>query len=1156
MKSKHILAAFTLMILFVISNVFAQNDQARIVGTITDSVGAVVSGATIVVRNEKTGEERTISSGQDGTYIVSNLKPSFYTIKVNSQGFAAAEQTNVQLSVGQELNFSATLQPEGTSAVVNVVSVSEAAINTASASLGANVNQREVEGLPVNGRQLSQLYLQAPGAVNSGSGTFGDIRFSGRAVEQNVIRYDGVEGTAIIDTSPGNLNGEVPSPFRLQTSLENIQEFRVESSNYTAELGTGTGGQISVVSKSGGNEFHGSVFEYIRRDKFDSRNFFDNITGGVPKSKLSLDQFGGSIGGPIVRDKFFFFFSYEGYRVRSGLNFVEAAPSLSLAQPGALIPGTNMPVNPSIQPFIAAFRSPDAVVIPNAAVTPGFEILQLQDDEKTDENAFGLRLDWKANTNNSLYLRYYRDQGKDDTPEGITGRRALIEATPQNAVFGWTSIFGGNKVNEFRLGFNGAKTRINGSAPTINNFDLSAVTINISGSVANSGIAGQGSSSGIAIPGGLVRANSATNGRGAPYTPYSVSFIDSYSWTRGNHSVKFGGELRLIRLYTDRLGGTTYTFSNLAAFLSNSPSSIQYLGDVSAPSPFNDGLSGQPLAKQEYYIGYGQDEWKVRPNFTLNYGLRYEYYTPLREANNKQVLFDLDTGTIKPSDQAAYKSSKTNFGPRIAFTWSPNTDGAGFFAGGKTVLRGGFGIYYGPGQTEDQIQPIESDRISSTISSGSLLAFPANIPAIVDNFDNNPLNRQYQPRAYSNDYKIPERVFQYTVSWQQELFYNLVSTVAYVGSQGRNLFLRSVTNQVLPGATTITNGTDLPTGFGVINRTDANGRVIGVNVVREFDILSGTTQNRPYAEIDYKTSGGDDSYNALQLSLARRFQQGLTLNAQYTYASSKGTSAGSNEARTSAQLDNFEADRGRNNFDIRHSFNLSALYDLPFGKGRLVDFGGVGNYFLGGWTIGGIANARSGIPIEVGIVRPDVVIQCTNPAAGCTAGEVRNLPGTINASNPLPAGFTAVVNVPGGGASRNVRRPNLIPGVNPYLDNDRNFLNPAAFAIPEPGTFGDLPRNALSGPNFRQIDLVLAKRFPIREQMNIEFRAEVFNIFNFTNFSNPSATLSNALGTLQPGDAYTQSAAGSTFGLLRSTVNRTVGLGTQRQIQFAFRFNF
>lgn len=1161
---------------------FAQSD-ARVSGTITDAAGAVVAGASVTVKNERTGEERTAITGADGTFLVVALKPSVYTITATAPNFESHSQRGVELLVGQQASVGLILQAKGVTVQVDVVSNEELAINTSSASLSANVNQREVEGLPVNGRQLSQLYLQAPGAVNSGTGTFGDIRFTGRAVQQNVVRYDGVEGSAIIDASPGNLNGEVPSPFRLQSSLENIQEFRVDSSNFPAELGTGTGGQISVVTKSGGNEFHGSVFEYMRRDAFDARNFFDNASPGIPTSKLSLDQFGGSIGGPIIKDKLFFFGSYEQYRGRFGLNFVEAAPSLSLAQPGALIPGTSTPVNASIQPFITAFRSPRANVITGASAANGFEILQLQDNEKTDEKAFALRLDYQFNTRHKAYVRFFRDQGKDIAPEGISGRVVTIEAVPQNGVFGLQSVFNntGTLINEFKIGYNGARTRINGQAPTINGIDFSNIILNIAGSVANTGIAGQGTSSGISIPGGLVRANSATNGRGQPYTPYSIGFIDSLNWIKGNHNIKFGGEVRLIRLYTDRLGGTTYTFSNLAAFLGNSPTSVQYLGDVSAPSVFNNGLTGERLAKQEYFIGYAQDEWKVRPGLTLSYGLRYEFYRPLREQNNGQVLLDIDTGQLKPSNSAAFKSSKNNFGPRAAFTWSPDMNGDGFFSAGKTVIRGGIGVFYGPGQTEDQIQPIESDRVSSTITSGSLLAFPANIPGIVANFSSNPLNRQYQPRAYSNDYQIPERVYQYSVSWQQKLPYDLVSTVAYVGSQGRNLFLRSVANKVLPGSTSIVNGSSLPTGVGVINRLNsAGGQVIGVNTVRQFDILSGTTQSRPYAEVDYKTSGGDDSYNALQLSLVRSFSTGLTTNIQYTYASSKGTTAGSNEARTSAQLDNFEADRGRNNFDVRHTFNLSALYDLPIGKGKRFDFGKTGNYLLGGWQIGGILNARSGVPVEVLVVRPDVVVQC-QLAAGCPNGAggtfangfVANLPTFGSAFPALPTGFVAVVNTPGGGNSRNIRRPNLVAGVNPYLNSDRNFINPAAFATPAPGQWGDLTRNALSGPNFRQFDLTLGKKFYFGEKMNFEFRTEFFNLFNSANFANPSVTLNNALpnlafntttsvysattsNVLQPGQAYTQGAAGATFGLLRSTVGRTVGLGTNRQVQFAFRFTF
>ncbi|HXI75045.1 MAG TPA: hypothetical protein VNG94_05620, partial [Pyrinomonadaceae bacterium] len=323
-----------------------------------------------------------------------------------------------------------------------------------------------------------------------------------------------------------------------------------------------------------------------------------------------------------------------------------------------------------------------------------------------------------------------------------------------------------------------------------------------------------------------------------------------------------------------------------------------------------------------------------------------------------------------------------------------------------------------------------------------------------------------------------------------------------------------------------------------------------------------------------------------QLSLGRRFSTGLTLNSQYTFSSSFGNTSGSNEARTAANnaraTSDFDYDNGYNNFDVRHTFNLSALYELPFGKGTKHDFGSAGNAILGNWEVGTIVNARSGVPLEIGIVRPDVVIQCQT-SAGCVVptgaggatttfanGFVAQLPGTINAANPLPPGFIAVVNTPGGGASRNVRRPDLISGVSPYLSNDRLILNPAAFTTPAPGTFGNVPRNFLRGPNFQQFDLIFNKRFKFSESTNLEFRTEIFNIFNRANFDIPGSRLNLALPTVasaggvytisgasvQPGTAYTQGAAGGTFGLLRQTVVRDVGLGTSRQIQFALRLNF
>lgn len=1194
----------------------AQTDQ-RIAGTVTDTSGGAVVGATITVKSDKTGEERTVVSDKDGSFQFVALKPTTYAIVASAANFEPASQKGIELLVGQEANIVLTLQPKGVVAQVDIVANDDSAINISSASMSANVNPREVGGLPLNGRQVSQLYLQAPGAVNSGSGTFADIRFNARAVEQNIIRYDGVEGTAVIDASPGNLNGEISSPFRLQSSLENVQEFRVESSNFPAELGTGTGGQISLVTKSGGNQFHGSLFEYLRNDKLDAANFFDNIAGS--KSTLRLNQFGGSFGGPIIKKKLFFFTSYEGYRLRAGINSVEAVPGdVSRICAPPLGTGTancqeSTGVTSRTLAALPAFRDPRAVIISRGTGSNLFDVAQLQANQQVDENAYSLRFDYKPSENNAFYFRFFRDNGTNLQPEGVSGRNLNFIANPQNGVVNWQSFIKPTLINEFKIGYNSAFTRTNGIARSIPGLDLSAAGINISGNTANFSIAGQGASAGTSNPGGLIRANSAANGRGQPYTAYSLSFIDNLTWVRGSHILKFGLEIRPVRIYTDRNGGTTFVFNSLTDYLANNLASVQYQGDLSDPSPFNNGLTGNRLAKQEYYIGFAQDEWKIRKNVTLNYGLRYEFYTPLREQRNGQVLFDTSNGTLKPSSQAAFKTDKKGIGPRIGLTWSPNPEGTGFFGGGKTVFRGGFGIYYGPGQVEDQIQPIESDRLNATLTGSASVRFDPNIVGFVNtirtNFINNPNNRTYQPRAYSPEYLVPERIFSFTGSYQQELPGKATLTVGYVGSRGRNLFLRGLSNTIRGGNAVITDGSALPTTAGVVNRTNAAGQVIGVTTIRQFDILNAaaitacgaSTNNsicRPFAEIDTKTSGGSDKYDALQMSLARRLNIGLTLNAQYTYSKSYGNTSGSNEARTAAQpfggavrasgdFNNYEADRGANSFDVRNTFNTSAVYDLPIGKGRTFDFGRVGNAVFGNWEVGAIINGRSGVPVDVTITRPDTVIVCqttggcvvpTNASGGTVTlprGYVANA-FTPNANAPLPVGFIAVINGPGGGASRQTRRPNLISGVNPYLGNDRNFLNPAAFTAPSPGTFGNLPRNALVGPKFFQADLIFNKRVHFSERFNMEFRTEIFNILNRANFSNPASVLGNPLptftttaasggnsafytlnsGFLQPGDAFTQTRAGTAFGLLRSTLERTVGLGTNRQIQFALRLNF
>ncbi len=1075
---------------------FAQTDAARLSGTVTDSTGAVIPGATISVLNERTGQSREVVTSPTGTFLLNNLAPSTYTVTAIATGMSATSLQQLTLAVGQARTVNLTLQPAEISQTVNVVSGELAEVDMSSARIGANVNEREVASLPLNGRQVSQLYLLAPGAVSSGGGSFDNIRFSGRANQQNAIRFDGIESSAIVDASPGNLNGESSSGFRLQSSLETIQEFRVESSNYPAEFGTGSGGQVSVVTKSGGNQLHGSVFEYLRNSSMDARNFFD-----TQKSPLRLNQFGGSLGGAIVKDKLFFFGAYEGLRQRSGLNIIETVPS-ALARQQAVA---------SIRPLIDAYP-----IGTESSSNPLLDVARFNGSNTIDEDYGSIRLDWRINDKYSLTARYFRDQGTQSQPLGVSGNQFRINAVPQNGVVTFQQILSPTMINETKVGLNAYKTRAYGFAPSVNGLDLSALSVDFTGSVALSGIGGQGASAGAARLGGLVRSNSTQNGRGQPYTNYTLSFIDNLSVVKGDHNLKFGFEFRPVRLYTDRLGGTTYTFSNINDLIANRPSQIQFLSDVSTPSPWNNGATGNRFARLDYYIGYAQDEWKLRPNLTLNYGLRYEYYTVMRENRDLAVMFDTVRGGISPQGTPFYSASPWNLGPRLALSWAPSK------LKNNTVLRVGAGYYYGPGQTEDLIQPIESDRASKVLRNTPYPIVPADVLA---SYDINDPNLGYQPRAYSPGYRVPERILSYTASIQQNIG-NSVLTVAYVGSQGRNLFLRSFTNLI--------------TGVTMNQATGAGSPVL------EFG-------NR-FAQVDYKTSGGTDHYDSLQTTFQRRYARGLTLGASYTWGHSLGNSGGSNEAQTAVDPWNFEADRGNNAFDVRHSANVTALYELPFGTGRQFgkNMNGFANAIVGGWELGGTWNGRTGLPIDLKIVRPDIVYRDTR------TGAYVNAPIVIGGA-PVTV---PVINVPGGGSFRNVRRPDVVAGVDPFItgSDKRVYLNPAAFSMPAPGRIGNLGRNALHGPGLSQFDLALHKRFAVTERTNIEFRGEIYNLFNRANFSNPPSTLNNALGTganqIQPGQAFTSASAGGAFGLLNSTVDRTVGLGTGRQIQLSLRFNF
>jgi hypothetical protein len=1097
--NKRILLVIALLA-FVCQFANAQTTTGRLTGVVKDQAGALLPNAQVVITDARTGAMRIIQTNSEGVYLAVSLRPSEYKISATAPTFAVAEVRNVVLAVGQEDTHDFVLSPAGTQTVVTVDAGSSSVLDTSSPTIGANVGNREIQNLPINGRQISQLYLLVPGATNSGSGTFDNIRFSGRAVEENIIRLDGVEASTLISASPGNLNGEMTSLFRLQQSLEAVQEFRIDSSVYPAELGTGTGGQISFVTKSGSNQLHGSMFEYARNNYFDARNT-PNQTGNT---SFHLNQFGGSLGGPLAKNKVFFFGNYEGLRQRWAAPYSQATLS-NWAKSSAYVPNPIFGTRSSaVTALFAAFPADPFDFNTEQANNTLQQKVTMVGTNSIIEDFGAIRFDYRINDRFQMYARYNRDQGTSVQIQDASLSKFGQVEVPQNGVLSLNQIWSPTVLNETKFGFNGAKMRVQGFAGPSPNADISKARIAVAG---------------LTNVGSLISLSSSFNGIGAPYTAQSLSFIDNLSMVNQNHSYKFGVEIRPLQMYNNQIGGTTYTYNSIDQFLTNAPSQIQFYGDLSDPSPFT-GLSGNALMKQAYYIGYAQDSWKVRPNLTLSYGMRYEYYSPLHEVRNKNVFFDMNAGTIYPKYTGNwFNSSTTNFGPRLGLTWSP------LFGKGHTVIRVGGGMFYGPGQTEDQVQPEANDRVQRTFTSGKVYPISPQTD-VYQGYDINSPTLGYQPRAYSPTYKIPERITSYSMSVQQELPGNFQVMVGYVGSMGRNLFLRSITN-LITGVTM--NGA---TGVGT--------------AVRQF--------GGRFAEIDYKTSGGTDAYNALQSSLQRRFRSGLSMGMQYTWAKELGTSSGSNEAATAQEPYSygpsaFAAEYGRGTFDIRHSMNVTALYDLPFGHGRSYSLNGIADTLAGGWHLGGTMNFRTGLPIDVLITRPDLAY------VGNTGTPVA---GQVLASPVVTAGVvqtTPVVNVPGGGNSRNVRRPNIVPGVNPYLKSGRQWLNPAAFTAPAPGTFGNARRNNYTGPNLAQLDATLSKTLNLGEKLNFEFHADVYNVLNHPNWASPGTVRLNQL--LTPGVPYTTATAGSgTWGVLSGTVGNQVGIGANRQIQLSLRANF
>jgi hypothetical protein len=1033
--------------------VLAQQTESRIAGRVLDASRAAIPGATVTVTSKQTGAVRTAVTGGEGTYAVTNLGPGTYTVAFELSGFAS-QSREVLLGVGQLESIDVTL---GVATLQEAVTVSaeSSVIDVSSARIGVNVSPEEVDNLPVNGRNFANLMTLATGATSDGNGGWASVRFNGKSNQQNYLNYDGVDGTYVWDASPGYLNS-TGSQFRLQTSMESVAEFRVNSGLAPAESGLGAGGNITVISKSGTNAFRGSLFEYKRDDALDSASRYDG-----KKQDLELDQFGGSLGGPIASNRTFFFGSFEGLRQRIGLSFTEAVPSqearrrILAGEPIGSGGGQSAARTQAVAPLLAGFPESD-----NVTSNPLLALATLNTSATQKENSLSLRVDHRLSASQSVYLRYLFSDGGVNTPDRtVTPRRVRAKQRPQNVAFNYQSLIGRNVVNELKVGYNKPTTSATAFGE-VAGYD--SVGVSLSGTVTSSSIDARGTT-GIARSGLLIRATSASSTTGSIFNPYSLSFSDALTWTRGGHTFKFGGEFRHLQSDFQFLGSTEITYNSVNDFIDNRPNAVA----VALGSPV---FSPQ----QHYLIGYMQDSWRASDRLTLEVGLRYDFYSVVKERNGRARPFFIEENDFSTDPDNFYDPDKNNVAPRVSAVYRLDD---------KTVLRAGFGLFYGPGQFEDRIQPIENAierrRVGASDIPANGLAYPVS-PAVYLN--------ALSIRGYTHN-RPDEYNMQYGASVSRELPGAVNVTVGYTGSRGKDMFLR-----------------------GVANTLDLHTRV---------------RQQPTYGQIDYKTSGcvdgliingqpvsgcGRAAYDALQLSATRRFRAGFTGGVQYQYSRNKGTTQGSNEAATAQNTFDYETEYGTNPQDIPHTFNGSLVYLIP-GEGL----------WRGGWRVGGILNARSGVPINVTISRADNV--------------------SVNGQT--------VTNIPGGN-SRGTQRPDVVPGVDPYLRDGVRWLNPAAFTTPQPGTFGNLGRNALRGPEFVQLDMMFSKDFQFAQRQSFQLRVELFNLANRLNFENPAASLP---GNGAPGAPFSDAQAG-TFGYMLGPLNRTVGLGTARQTQISLRYSF
>jgi hypothetical protein len=853
-------------------SLFAQ-DRAAINGTVTDVSGAVVPSAQVEVKSSATGLHRSVTTDASGVYSIPALAVGVYDLTIAKLGFAQSTVEHIDLQYGETRTIDARLEVQSTNAAVDVIAAIEA-VNRTNAEIGGVIESAQIKEIPVSGRNWASLMLLAPGAVNYGDGAQRAIRFAGHSIDDSNFTFDGVDTSGVQEQTQ-------KADTRLNIALDAISEFRVSTSNYTAESGAAGGAQVNVVSKSGTNENHGSAFYALRNDALDARSPFDGST--LPP--FTLHQFGGSFGGPVIKDKAFFYLNYEGLRQNLGHTFSNVVPN-------AAFRAQVLAKSPVLKPII------DAYPIGQVHLDDVSDQVNLVASDTIREDAGMARFDYRFNDSNSMFVRYNIDNANIEQPQDALGGRVVIPHIPTNVVLQYQRIISPRTINEAKFGVNRANYR---------NYTYGTAPVGVT-------------------PGDFdpVSDTSLDTEIGTTF-----SYIDNLTTVQGRHTLKFGIEIRPIRLNNsgNTLTTSSITFSSNDDFINNKAASATYLQ--------GEGVVG---SRRVFYMGYAQDEFKVTPNLTLNLGLRYEFYTVTHEILDRSAVVDiLGCGGFCPRGTPYYDANPKDFGPRLGLAWAPKA------LHGKMTLRGGFGMFFGGNQNDDFSDPAESfvPRYSLSVSDFPALDYP--LTAFLD-----PKNQLYSPKSID---RLRKDLYyeNWNVTLQQQLPKNWLFQVAYTGGEGHHLFDRYTINTLNP-----------------ITRTRP---------------LAG------FSSFGLKANDGNNNFNSLQVSMHRRFVSGLLFQTNYMW--SHGVTDASIGAGESVALQNMSCracDRSNSSIDVRHNITINGIYELPFGMGKQFLTSGPASQILGGWELSGIASARTGLPINITATRT-----AAQMPDGVTSGQRPNL---------------------------------------------------------------------------------------------------------------------------------------------------------------------